>query len=123
MNRKSYVHQISKIGLIEQVRSRAVTSERRCVGVDRRCRESEGKAKIEGYMSVSDEEAHHRTVASGVRSLVGVEAHTIFQTALDSAQLSAAEHMGVGLSGHVLFSCSFTFMLGQLRGSIRIMCL
>ena len=27
--------------------------------VDRRCRESEGKAKIEGYMSVSDEEAHH----------------------------------------------------------------
>ena len=28
--------------------------------VDRRCRESEGKAKIKGYMSVSDEEAHHR---------------------------------------------------------------
>ena len=26
--------------------------------VDRQCRESEGKAKIEGYMSVSDEEAH-----------------------------------------------------------------
>ena len=28
--------------------------------MDRRCRESEGEAKIEGYMSVSDEEAHHR---------------------------------------------------------------
>ena len=28
--------------------------------MDRRCRESEGKAKIEGYMSVSDEEAHQR---------------------------------------------------------------
>ena len=28
--------------------------------MDRRRRESEGKAKIEGYMSVSDEEAHHR---------------------------------------------------------------
>ena len=28
--------------------------------MDRRHRESEGKAKIEGYMSVSDEEAHHR---------------------------------------------------------------
>ena len=28
--------------------------------VDWQCRESEGKAKIEGYMSVSDEEAHHR---------------------------------------------------------------
>ena len=27
--------------------------------VDRRCRGSEGKAKIEGYMSVSDEEAPH----------------------------------------------------------------
>ena len=26
--------------------------------MDRQCRESEGKAKIEGYMSVSDEEAH-----------------------------------------------------------------
>ena len=38
----------------------AVASERRCIGVDRRCRESEGKAKIEGYMSISDEEAHHR---------------------------------------------------------------
>ena len=63
MNRKSYVHQISEIGLRERVRLRAsasvVASERRCVGVDRRCRESEGKAKIEGYMSVSDEEAHH----------------------------------------------------------------
>ena len=27
--------------------------------VDRQCRESEGKVKIEGYMSISDEEAHH----------------------------------------------------------------
>ena len=43
-----------------RVRSRAVASERRCVGVDRQCRESEVKAKIEGYMSVSDEEAHQR---------------------------------------------------------------
>ena len=63
MNRKSYVHQISEIGPRERVRLRAsvsaVASERRCVGVDRRCRESEGKAKIEGYMRVSDEEAHH----------------------------------------------------------------
>ena len=30
--------------------------------MDRRCRESEGKAKIEGYMSVSDEEAHQRDI-------------------------------------------------------------
>ena len=28
--------------------------------MDRGCRESEGKVKIEGYMSVSDEEAHQR---------------------------------------------------------------
>ena len=34
--------------------------------VDQRCRESEGKAKIEGYMSVSDEEAHHRVDEVGV---------------------------------------------------------
>ena len=27
--------------------------------VDQQCRESEGKAKIEGSMSISDEEAHH----------------------------------------------------------------
>ena len=60
MNRKSYIHQISEIGPRErvQLRASAVASERRCVGVDRRCRESEGKAKIEGYMSISDEEAH-----------------------------------------------------------------
>ena len=33
----------------------------RCVVVDQRCRESKGKVKIEGYMSISDEEAHHWT--------------------------------------------------------------
>ena len=64
MNRKSYVHQISEIGPIERVRLRASASavalEQRCVGVDRRRRESEGKAKIKGYMSISDEEAHQR---------------------------------------------------------------
>ena len=43
-----------------------VTSEWRCVGVDQQCRESEGKAKIEGYMSISDEEAHHRAMRSEV---------------------------------------------------------
>ena len=41
------------------MQSRAATSEQRCIVVDRRCRESKGKAKIEGYMSISDEEAHH----------------------------------------------------------------
>ena len=60
MNCKSYVHQISKISPIERVRSRAVVSEQRCVVVDQQCRESKGKAKIEGYMSIFDEEAHHR---------------------------------------------------------------
>ena len=39
--------------------------EQRCIVVDQRCRESEGKAKIEGYMSVSDEEAHHCFCVSG----------------------------------------------------------
>ena len=37
----------------------AVASEQRCVGVDWRRRESEGKVKIDGSMSVSDEEANH----------------------------------------------------------------
>ena len=71
MNRKSYVHQIrdwsdraSAIVVRARVRSRAVALERRCVGVDRRCRESEGKVKIEGYMSVSDEEAHQCIIVS-----------------------------------------------------------
>ena len=41
------------------MRAHAVTLEQRCIVVDRRCRESEGNAKIKGYMSVSDEEAHH----------------------------------------------------------------
>ena len=30
--------------------------------VDQRCREIEGKAKIEGYISISDEEAHQHTI-------------------------------------------------------------
>ena len=55
---------MSEIGPRERVQLRAsasaVASEWRCVGVDRRCRESEGKVKIEGYMRVSDEEAHQR---------------------------------------------------------------
>ena len=44
-----------------QARLCVVASEWRCIVVDRQCRESEGKVKIEGYMSVSDEEAHHHT--------------------------------------------------------------
>ena len=51
----------------ERARSRAVASEQRCIVVDWRCRESEGKVKIEGYMSVSDEEAHHRFVFWSLR--------------------------------------------------------
>ena len=33
-------------------------SVQRCVEVDRQCRGSNGKVKIEGYMSIFDEEAH-----------------------------------------------------------------
>ena len=41
--------------------------------MDRRCRESEGKAKIEGYMSVSDEEAHQRSMVQDLSlPLVGL---------------------------------------------------
>ena len=38
--------------------------------MDRQCRESEGKAKIKGYMSVSDEEAHQRKHGRGYQYLV-----------------------------------------------------
>ena len=33
-----------------------------CVVVDQQCIGSKGKVKIEGYMSVSDDEAHHCAV-------------------------------------------------------------
>ena len=51
MNRKSCVHQMSKIGVIvvqAQARSCAVMSEQRCVVVDQQCRESDGKQKWKG---------------------------------------------------------------------------
>ena len=64
--------------IVVRARSLVVASERRCVVVDQRCRESEGKAKIEGYMSVCDEEAHqwreirvdifHKNVVGGGKS-------------------------------------------------------
>ena len=50
-----------------QVQLHVVASEQRCVVVDQRCRESEGKVKIEGYMSISDEEAHQREQWSDIR--------------------------------------------------------
>ena len=49
-------------------------SEQRCVVVDQQCRESEGKAKIEGYMRVSDEEAHHR-VHHGIERAEALTVH------------------------------------------------
>ena len=62
MNCKSCVHQISEISPMKQVRLSCkrkhdhVWSE--CVVVDRQCRGSKGNVKIEGYMNISDEEAH-----------------------------------------------------------------
>ena len=44
--------------------------------MDRRRRESEGKAKIEGYMSVADEEAHQRFEVGCL--LLGLEGMNIF---------------------------------------------
>ena len=35
-----------------------IVSVQGCIVVDQQCRGSKGKAKIEGYMRVSDEEAH-----------------------------------------------------------------
>ena len=59
---KTCVHQISKISPMKWVRVwlRVVTSVWGCVVVNQRCRGSNGKVKIEGHMSISDEEAHHQ---------------------------------------------------------------
>ena len=54
MNHKSCVYQIS------ECKPDCMWSG--CIVVDRQCRGSKGTAKIEGYMSISDEEAHHRTL-------------------------------------------------------------
>ena len=58
---KTSVHQISKASPMKQRQVLCVSSHISggCVVVDQQCRESNGKAKIEGYMRVSDEEAHH----------------------------------------------------------------
>ena len=37
-----------------------------CIVVDQQCRESNGKVKIEGYMRVSDEQAHQCDLSSVV---------------------------------------------------------
>ena len=42
--------------------SHVVTLVRGCIVVDQQCRGSKGKVKIEGYMNISDEEAHHHQV-------------------------------------------------------------
>ena len=55
-----------------------IASERRCVVVDRQCRESEGRAKIEGYMSISDEEAHQQcSVLDARESIVAMATQLI----------------------------------------------
>ena len=71
VNCKTCVHQISEIGLMKQVRvwSHVVASVWGCRVVDRRCRGSKGKVKIEGHMRVSDEEAHYRWL-QGIRYLI-----------------------------------------------------
>ena len=59
VNCKSCVHQISKCDCVWL----------ECIVVDWWCRGSKGQAKIEGYMSVSDEEAHQREEEIFARSL------------------------------------------------------
>ena len=64
VNHKTCVHQISEISLMKWVQAwlewECGCVQLECVVVDWWCRGSNGKVKIEGYMSVSDEEAHHR---------------------------------------------------------------
>ena len=58
-NKRDWSDEASVIVVKVQAQSHAVTSEWRCIVVDRQCRESKGTVKIEGYMSISDDEAHH----------------------------------------------------------------
>ena len=61
--------------------------------MDWRCRESEGKAKIEGYMSVSDEEAHQRELESEVVKKVAQPAW-LSGVELWSSAFSMGRHQG-----------------------------
>ena len=61
-----------------------------CIVVDQQCRESNGKAKIEGYTRVSDEQAHYRAV------LVDPKPRTM-------------DSVGSGPLGHIFHSENFIF--------------
>ena len=62
-----------------------------CIVVDQQCRGSKGQAEIEGYMSISDEEAHHR-VHHGVEHAKALAVH--HRLVIDLACL----HSGTGLA-------------------------
>ena len=47
----------------DEASASAIVSVQGCIVVDQQCRGSKGKAKIEQYMSISDEEAHQRVFA------------------------------------------------------------
>ena len=54
--------------------------------MDRQCRGSKGKAKIEGYMRVSDEEAHHHCIRQlGIKMWVGISINILKVSICDIA--------------------------------------
>ena len=56
--------------------------------VDQRCRESEGKGTIEGYMSVSDEEAHQWAIIATLSD------YTLWHRRMGHAQQHVIKHLG-----------------------------
>ena len=56
-----------------------------CIEVDQQCRGSNGKAKIEGYMSVSDGEAHHQFMGMQSKQFLFKGLDTLFWGELENA--------------------------------------
>ena len=69
-----------------------VALEWKCVVVDQQCRESGGKAKIEGYMSVSDEEAHHRCSADYIEVFLSVLSLSLYVHIFSKLSLVIMRH-------------------------------
>ena len=62
--------------------------------MDQRCRESEGKVKIEGYMSVSDEEAHqHQLISNTPGFTLHHSRALVLLTSLPISNGQATEHL------------------------------
>ena len=70
--------------------------------MDRRCRESEGKVKIEGYMSISDEEAHQRWGAKSSSESTIMDCCHDLSCLAERSLLSLSPHLSTRVSSTTL---------------------